>query len=392
MAATANTPWYQNPEIIRALIGAGGAGLETFSQYQQSKGNREQQQQLSRAGTLQSLYEGDQGEDFLRERTALDAFQQNPYAQLEADQRQAIRAALLGDISNVTGSFDPSSGTGRLSGGVNLANIQRPDVQNFFSPEARLGARSEFDTIRASVAPNVPIGMGPAGPSGSYIGFGEPGLEAAQRISEFGQNRFADLQSRRDMERDAIMRALEGDIAGQKDKEKKGGGFWKKLAKVGLIAGGGIATAMTGGAASPLLAAAIGAGTGAASGALDGGWKGALTGGTLGGVTGGLLSGAGGAASSGIRQGLGQAARSTFTDPRMLLQMGGAGVGGPVGTALQLGSNFIPRGRPALPGMTPRQPDFRLGQSPLQAPSASPTFNPYGPGRNPYDNINFGRR
>ena len=37
-------------------------------------------------------------------------------------------------------------------------------------------------------------------------------------------------------------------------------GFWSKLAKIGSIAGAGVATAMTGGAASPWLIGAIGAG------------------------------------------------------------------------------------------------------------------------------------
>jgi len=78
-------------------------------------------------------------------------------------------------------------------------------------------------------------------------------------------------------------------------------GFWSTLGKIGLIAGGGIATAMTAGAASPLLAAAIGAGIGAGTGAGTAAidhksiWKGMATGAALGGISGGagnLIKGA----------------------------------------------------------------------------------------------------
>jgi hypothetical protein len=71
-------------------------------------------------------------------------------------------------------------------------------------------------------------------------------------------------------------------------------GFWSTLGKIGLIAGGGIATALTAGAASPLLATAIGAGIGAGTGAGTAAidhkniWKGMATGAALGGVGGGL--------------------------------------------------------------------------------------------------------
>jgi hypothetical protein len=71
-------------------------------------------------------------------------------------------------------------------------------------------------------------------------------------------------------------------------------GFWSTLGKIGLIAGGGIATALTAGAASPLLATAIGAGIGAGTGAGTAAidhkniWKGMATGAALGGATGGI--------------------------------------------------------------------------------------------------------
>jgi hypothetical protein len=231
----APTPWYQDPEMIRAILGAGGAGLETFSNYQQGKQNREQQQQLSRSATLGGLLEGDQSEDFLRERTALEAFQQNPYAQLEADQRQAIKSALLGNISNVQGSFDPASGTGSLSGGVDLSRLTDPSVQKFFSEPARLGARSEFDFLRASVAPNVPIGSN-VPMNGSYAAFSTPeAAQSANALANFQNQRFADLTQRRTTERDAIMRALDGDIRGQQQQKEKGGGiggFFGGLLKV----------------------------------------------------------------------------------------------------------------------------------------------------------------
>jgi hypothetical protein len=75
-------------------------------------------------------------------------------------------------------------------------------------------------------------------------------------------------------------------------------GFWSKLGKVGLIAGGAVATGLTAGAASPLLGAAIGAGINAGTGAVTGGKKGALLGAGLGAVGGGALSAAKGAGSA----------------------------------------------------------------------------------------------
>lgn len=112
-------------------------------------------------------------------------------------------------------------------------------------------------------------------------------------------------------------------------------GLWKTLGKIGLIAGGAVATGMTGGAASPLLAAAIGAGTGAGVGAIDGGWKGAAKGAALGGVTGGIGGGAlgntaakvvgGGATGAGgqaVSQGFGGALRSAAMNPQVLAAIG----------------------------------------------------------------------
>lgn len=365
-------------QLIYALLGAGGAAMESAANYSSQKAARRQQERLSRSQTLTDIYSRNAAEDFAREKLALEAHQQNPFSQLEFDQGQAVRAALLRDISNVTGSFDPGSGTGRLVGGVNLANLQDPLVQKFFSEPARLAARTEFDMIRASAAPNVPIGTmstsstgsplqsglrshdgpatgtaiprGSAGvsssgtPIGSYVGYGEAGTDAARAVGQFGQARYADLVNRRDVEREAVMRALADDVKGEK--KKKGSSFWKKLAKVGLVAGAGVATAMTGGAAAPLIGAAAGAG----SGALDGGWKGALMGAGLGAATGGL----GGGAASGVKAGVGSALKSTLTNPQMLARMGGAAIGGPAGDIIQAGAGFLPGTRPVVAAPAPR--------------------------------------
>ena len=81
-------------------------------------------------------------------------------------------------------------------------------------------------------------------------------------------------------------------------------GFWKKLAKVGMIAAPIAATIATGGAASPWLATTLGAASGAGSSLLDHpkNWKGALMGAGIGAGTG--LLGAkigGGGGMSGVR-------------------------------------------------------------------------------------------
>jgi hypothetical protein len=167
---------------------------------------------------------------------------------------------------------------------------------------------------------------------------------------------------------------------------KKKTSFWKKLAKIGIIAGAGLATVMTGGAAGVLIGAAAGAGTGA----LDGGWKGALMGAGLGAATGGIGGGAGGTAvQAGVRQGLGQAARSVFTNPAMLMQMGGTAVGGPVGTALQMAALGSSLGRPKVPSNLPWRAGVEsvqgLGHTvPLGGP---PAYGGFGSNRNLFGNV-----
>lgn len=177
----------------------------------------------------------------------------------------------------------------------------------------------------------------------------------------------AEARATNDQEKLAALKQIEA----EEKRQSSGGGFWKKLAKIGIIAGAGIATALTGGAAAPLIGAAAGAG----SGAIDGGLKGALLGGALGGVSGGFGMGA-----TAAKQGLSDALKTTFSNPATLIKMGGAGVGGATEGLAQLASQIPGLNRPhAGPGANPLPSrDLRDVQLPIQPGMKPLQSTPYG--------------
>jgi hypothetical protein len=126
----------------------------------------------------------------------------------------------------------------------------------------------------------------------------------------------------------------------QEAQKQPGGSKWKILAKVGIIAGGAIATAMTGGIAAPIM---IGALSGAGTGALDGGLKGALTGAAMGGAMGGIggIGGAAKSAAGAAKMGLGQATKQALSNPGTLLRMGGAATPGAAGAIMNTAGGLL---------------------------------------------------
>ncbi len=125
-------------------------------------------------------------------------------------------------------------------------------------------------------------------------------------------------------------------------------GFWSKLGKIGLIAGGAAATGLTGGAAMPLLTGALGAVKNLNAG---GGLKGALSGGAM-----GALSGVGGGAAGTMLGTVGKLASA------------GGGASSALGTAGQIAGALGPNigataGALAAGRQAGRETDTRQGQA-----------------------------
>lgn len=382
--------WFKglNPQAQAALLGGGmnllggistGMGLEG-----QQEDSQAHQLEIARMNNLASLY----GADNQRYIAA-----QNAIGSPLAIQRERAGMAMLGDMLGNGGSaratqqvFAPphiAPYQGRVGGGSGSGGTNFSRAGQFLTNDAMANAEVPFWQNLSALNPDI-------NPNLQNAGYGQsPG--AAYASGMIDQSRLGNA-TRQQMEKNAIFGALGGQSGGgagmqgpapkgyEYDKKtgqlkKKGGGFWKTLGKIGLGIGGGIATAMTGGAAAPLLGAAFGA----ASGALDNGWKGALTGGALGGLTGGL---GGGSAASAAKQGFGQAVKSTLANPQVLTRAAGMGIGGPMGTALQLGSTMMPTD--FTPGTTNGLPNVinknKLGtQLPGQVQQKGPFDNvPWG--------------
>lgn len=158
--------------------------------------------------------------------------------------------------------------------------------------------------------------------------------------------------------------------------EKKGGGFWRTLGKVASVAAPIVAAPFTGGAS--LLA--IGAGAGAANGLLSGGGvKGALMGAGM-----GAIPGMGGASGTAASMGTGAALKNAVLNPQAMLRMGGAGVGGKVGSAMQLASMLAPGAKGMIPGQA-QSPDVVSGLAQAPLPQATPQI---GLAQTPLDALN----
>lgn len=255
--------------------------------------------------------------------------------------QQALRSALLPALAQrgVSGPTDPAVAATFQSQGNPLANVDLSRILQTVSPDATARALTDRRTALAAVDPS---GAAQLRPLSDY------GLDPTGEFNRETQYRTNQVQGQLDEEAATLRRLamdqynLSEEQAQQLEQKNGGGGFWKTLGKIGLIAGGAIATGLTAGAASPALAAAIGAGTGAASGAIDGGWKGALMGAGTGALTGGFGGGAGGAAASGVTRGTGEIIRDSLLNPQTLARMTGAGIGGPTEQAINLASIFLP--------------------------------------------------
>jgi len=356
--------WFQqlSPEMQAALVqggfGLAGGAISGMGEEGRMKAQQEGNMDIARINNLTSLY----GADNNRNAAAVNAMK-SPLSFA----RERAGMAFMGDmLGNGGGSasqqvFAPPNIApyqGRVGGGGGLGSIGST-ARQFLTPEAMANAEVPFWQGMAALNPDINPNLGASG-YGNAAGTAAAGNPSGQSPTAMIDAVRQKQGQKQDAERNAIYGALmpggaQGGLgAGAQGQQippgyhmhngklsKDGSGFWHKFAKIGGILGGGIATAMTGGAASPLLAAAIGAGSGAAAGwGNGGGWKGTLMGGALGGLTGAMGAGASGGAPMSFTN----AVKSLATNPSFLMNAGGQYIGGPAGTALQMGSMLAPHG------------------------------------------------
>jgi hypothetical protein len=239
----------------------------------------------------------------------------DPLSHQKSRQDMALRRALLFDGPD-GGPQYVRPGPQSTVGGYMAQNLPRYDsAKPFFTNEAMAaGERPFWESIggltQGQVGPNLgAVGYGNAGGGvqGGIDASNAARQSTAQAAGQARTNDQANTQS-------AVMSALGGGANGAagQTQQKKGGGFWKTLGNIGLMAAPFVAAPFTGGSSLAMLG--IGAGTGAARGLLNGGGaKGALTGAATGAATtyaGNVISGAlGGQNANFVKKAVGQTAK-----------------------------------------------------------------------------------
>jgi hypothetical protein len=393
-STTGGGNWFTRlpPEVQATLVGGGtsilGGVLAGIGQGKEQNENREFQ-----AG------QNDADRQLRAAQLALSATQGNPLATQQARQRMAVMGALLPGARNfeVTPPSYLKGYVPQTKGGLRLPdNGFDQGTLDFFKPETLANAEGEF---WSQLAPFVNP------PDLTKVGYGAAGQGATDRSQMARQ---AALQRALGPAYGMTQNKPTGPApegyeykfnkdTGQWEMKKKGSSWWKKALKIGGL---GALTVLSGGALAPytgpvMAGVLAGAGVGALGGALDGGgWKGAALGAGLGAATGGLGGGAAGAAGTGtkgalagfgttlsptaswgagmvaptLRQTAGSALTQYFKDPRTWAQIAGGSMGGPTGSAIQMGGNVF-------------GPDLLAAlQQALRAQSSYPGTPPYFPG------------
>lgn len=370
--------------------GIAGAGLAAYGASQQRKQDQQLTQQQLAQSNANNVANRQQSAAQNRTATIMQLLQQEQ-ARRAAASRDVAAASPLGEFENFAGrqaflraispglrNFsvtpgDPAVAAAmpKLGGGIRLPEGGLPaSAMAHLSPEATAAALSRRQKQLSSIDTSTPA-----------VDLAKLGIppEIAEMESQDVNSYIADLVTQRqegdDRMKSQIMAALDAEDAkeaaqsaqsdrntaedgttvgpdGQPPKgyefdkktgqlKKKGSSIWKKLAKVGIIAGG--AALMATGVGGPAGAAIIGAGMGAGSGAIDGGWKGALVGAGMGAATAGLGGGIGGAAGGNVAGNTtAQVVKNALLNPRTIGQMGSQFIPGTAGQVAQIGTQFLP--------------------------------------------------
>jgi hypothetical protein len=248
---------------------------------------------------------------------------------LGAEQDWTRQNAQLRGLSQAAENFRPSAPTDpnilrSYSPGPNiLGAFTTPDYRASISPEATERSIAERRKALSFINPDYQFGSSSAyglpGSTDSEVELNRLGI-AGDRLSR--ENQLYQLLTAQMQE---ASQPLYGEQvpgaqgAGAPEPERKKGGFWRTLGRIGLAAAPIIAAPFTGGASLAL----IGAGAGAASAALDGGGlRGALLGGAIGGATAGLGGGAAGAGAQRVAgESAQQAIQRAILNPRALASL-----------------------------------------------------------------------
>lgn len=313
MAINWNDPLVQST-LIRGGLEIGGGIASGIGQGKAHDANLQAQRgQDQVAAMLAMLRErGDQADTAATNQRlgyqASGALIGNPLDIQGSRQDMALRRALLFDGPG-GGPQYVTPGPSSTVGGYMAQNLPRYDsAKPFFTDTAMAGSEKPFwDTVggltNGSVGPNLQSsGYQGVGDVQGAISGGNAAKATAANLD--AQNRMAQTNQTEA----AIQQALGGGPNGsaKSSQKKEGGGFWKKLANIGLLAAPIVAAPFTGGTSLAL----IGAGAGAAQGALNGGGaKGALIGGAMGLASSSLAGKAMGNPSGYVKSGVGNVAK-----------------------------------------------------------------------------------
>ena len=247
-------------DTIKALLTAGGAGLDAIGQAGSASADRKVQKNLAYTNALQTeaARQTNMG-------NSTAAALGGPYEQANELNRMLIKRQLLGGAQNVDiqAPAHLQGHVGQISGGMRI-------------PEGGLDVRALSDPALAETARTFYGALGQANPYADLpnlgtLGLGDVGAAASANVAQ----RQGDFRTTDQARQQAILAQLD-----PQSQQNKGGGFWNGFGKVLKVAAPIAASFIPG--VGPILGAAIAAGGSAGGDLLSGGdWKSALISGAL---------------------------------------------------------------------------------------------------------------
>jgi hypothetical protein len=278
-----NSGWTTGDKIgLASGVGSAILGAIGSSKSQKSNDRTAAAQQVIAA--LRNRQAAMAEQQALQQRQAEQYAQMNPLgAEQQYIQRQKTLQALLPlmGAQQIRAGDSSVAATQGDTGGILRALAANKGLGSTFSDEAIQRAILDRRNATTVVDPTI-----------QRMPLGDYGFQSNNSYQKENDDLRNLILGRQQASRDAILGDANTELARAQQMEQQaqesGGGFWKTLGKIGLMAGGGLATAMSGGALSPVMASIIAGGAGAGAGAIDGGWKGAALGGGIGAAGAGL--------------------------------------------------------------------------------------------------------
>jgi len=233
---------FLNSKAGQAAIGAAGAGISAYGQSKTNTANREQQNTQFNQQLAQNAQEAQINDARARQLSTLQAQPQG--SGLAFAQKQALLSAILPQLRNLSitpGDSAVAAAMPKINGGLRLPEGGLPQsVLDLYAPQATSASLGQYDqnlkTLNPQAAPTPYAAYGlpePATPSVPNLGTTAPttGTQAAPT-------------------RDALMRAIDGNIAAQAA-QGTGGTYTKQLVANAIGAGGASAASPFTPSASP---------------------------------------------------------------------------------------------------------------------------------------------